>query len=65
MPAQVTMAFFTGVVLECQNCYQICRLDEASIRRNCPSCGLDIGNWQALMEEVKSRSAPAGEAPQE
>lgn len=65
MPAQITMAFYTGIVLECQHCYRICRWDEAAVRRNCPSCGLHIGNWQALTNEVKRRLAPASEAPQE
>ncbi|ETX04397.1 hypothetical protein [Candidatus Entotheonella palauensis] len=65
MPAQITMAFYTGIVLECQHCYRICRWSDAAVRRNCPSCGLDIGNWQALTDEVNSRLAPASETSRE
>ncbi len=61
--AQITMAFYTGIVLECQHCYRICRLDEAAVRRNCPHCGLPIGNWQALADEVNRRRPPASETP--
>jgi hypothetical protein len=61
MPAQITMALYTGVVLECQNCYQICRWADAAARQNCPSCGLDIGNWQTLSDEVRARLLPASE----
>lgn len=65
MPAPTTMVFYTGIALECQRCYQICRLDDAVVRRHCPHCGLDIGNWQAVLEEVKKRTAPASEAPED
>ncbi len=63
MPAQTTMAFYTGIVLECQRCYQVCRWEDATVRRNCPHCGLDIGNWQTVLKEVQKRAAPANEAP--
>ncbi|ETX02325.1 MAG: hypothetical protein ETSY1_04085 [Candidatus Entotheonella factor] len=65
MPAQITMALYTGIVLECQHCYHICRLADAEKRYNCPSCGLDIGNWQTLTDDIKRRLAPARDTPQE
>ncbi|PON17737.1 hypothetical protein C2W62_11665 [Candidatus Entotheonella serta] len=65
MPTQITMALYTGIVLECQHCYRICRLDDAAVRRNCPSCGLAIGNWQALAEAVKRQDVPASETARE
>jgi hypothetical protein len=65
MPAHITMALYTGIVLECQHCYRICRWSEATVRRNCPSCGLEIGNWQALTDELAKREAPNHETPQE
>jgi len=64
MPAHMTMAFYTGIVLECQHCYRLCRWTDAAARRNCPHCGLDISNWQALADEVKRHAAPAGEPSQ-
>jgi hypothetical protein len=65
MPAHITMMLYTGIVLECQHCYRICRWVDAAVRRNCPSCGLNIGNWQALTDEVKHRRSPTSETPQE
>ncbi len=65
MPAQTTMVLYTGIVLECQRCYHICRWGDAATRRHCPHCGLDIDNWQALVDEVKQRTAPASEAPED
>jgi hypothetical protein len=61
MPAHVTMALYTDIVLECQNCYQICRWTDAAVRQNCPSCGLHIGNWQTLSDEVRTRLRSASE----
>jgi len=63
MPAHITMTLYTGIVLECEHCYRICRWSEAMVRRNCPSCGLEIGNWQALTNEVTKHEAPDDEAP--
>jgi hypothetical protein len=65
MPAQITMAFYHGIVLECQHCYQVCRWTDAAVRQNCPSCGLNIGNWQTLTDEVKRQLEPASERPEE
>lgn len=64
MPAQTTMVFYTGIALECQRCYRICRWSDAAVRRHCTHCGLDIGNWQALAEALKKQAAPAEEAPE-
>ena len=65
MPTQITMAFYTGIVLECLHCYRICRWQDAATRRNCPNCGLPIGNWQALADEISSGLTPANETDQE
>ena len=49
MSPHTTMIIYQDVVLECQHCYRICRLVDASVRRSCPSCGLDIANWDDLV----------------
>jgi hypothetical protein len=48
MAQQTTMTIYRDVVLECQHCYSICRYSDAAVRRNCPACGLTIGNWPEL-----------------
>ena len=65
MPAQITMAFYTGIVLECRHCYRVCRWSDAATRRNCPHCGLTIGNWRALADEMARRLTPADETAQD
>ncbi len=49
MRSQTMMTLYPKIVLECQNCHMICRLTDTTARRNCPSCGLDVANWDDLM----------------
>ena len=62
MRSQATMALCPDIVLECQNCYMICRLMDAAHRRTCPSCGLDIANWDELIAAVQEGGDPPAAA---
>ena len=55
MPLQTEMSVYPDVVLECQRCYGICRLIDAAKRRTCPSCGLDIINWDELIASLQEQ----------
>lgn len=60
MTPKTTMHICQDIVLECQHCYVICRYSEAAVRRNCPACGRNIGNWDALTHALQEKmSAPS------
>ena len=37
-----TVTIYTGVVLQCDNCYAVFRMPDIDSRKSCPSCGLRI-----------------------
>ena len=63
MGSETVMTVYQGVVLECQNCYTVCRFADTTARRHCPSCGLDIQNWDELEQQIREQaSSPTGGA---
>ena len=65
MRPQTTMTVYPAIVLECQNCRMICRLTDTAARRNCPSCGLDIANWDELMAAAQQDAVENSDATDE
>ena len=57
MPLHTEMHVYADIVLECQRCYGLCRFSEAAKRRSCPSCGLDIVNWDDLLASLPQENA--------
>ncbi|MDH3604441.1 MAG: hypothetical protein OEU26_32955 [Candidatus Tectomicrobia bacterium] len=62
MRSQTTMIRYQDIALECQKCYTICRLSDTAARRSCPSCGLDIANWEELMTGLQQPAQPPDES---
>ena len=57
MRPETVMTLYRDIVLECQNCYTICRFADATVRRNCPACGLSIQNWNELRQQIQEHAA--------